>query len=205
MASFAGGGNTVKGVGTSFCADEDVVGVREAEKVAGLMEGQLFVAPAEDFAEIFFEKSTTKAETVELNTINYHLTERFSSAAAEILPTSALKNAVEVLAIAKVIAVLDVFAEATFGPAFGAVERFNVIFVGVGEGSELVKSHVDIRTNATLDLHGFFGTDEIGLAVEGINEADAFFGNVGETFFVGGVGDVAFFFHGDDFAKTGAK
>lgn len=100
---------------------------------------------------------------------------------------------------------LDVFAEATFGPAFGAVERFNVIFVGVGEGSELVKSHVDIRTNATLDLHGFFRTNKIGLAVGGVDEADAFFGNVGEAFFVGGVGDVAFFFHGDDFAEAGAE
>ena len=109
------------------------------------------------------------------------------------------------LAIAKVVAMFQVLAEAAFGPTFGASHGFNVIFVGVGEGSEFVERHVDVGADLALDLHRFFGANEIGLAVEGIGEVDACFGNVGEAFFVGGVSDAAFFFHGNDFAETGAE
>ena len=54
MAGFASGGDTVEGVGAHFSADEDVVGVGETEEMAGFVRGEFFVAPAEDFAEVFF-------------------------------------------------------------------------------------------------------------------------------------------------------
>ncbi len=99
----------------------------------------------------------------------------------------------------------EMFGEATLGPAFGALHRLDIIFVSVGEGSELVESHVNIGADATLDLHRFFRTDEVGLSVERIDETHASLCDVGEAFFVGGVGDAAFLFHRDDFAEAGAE
>lgn len=99
----------------------------------------------------------------------------------------------------------EVFGKTTLSPTFGALEGFNVIFVSVGQGSKFVKSHVDVGANLALNLHGFFGPDEVGLAVERVDEADAFFGDVGEALFVSGIGDVAPLFHGDDFAEAGAE
>lgn len=64
---------------------------------------------------------------------------------------------------------------------------------------------MNVGANLALNLHRFFGPDEVGLAVERIGETDAFFGDVGEALFVGGVGDAALFFHGDDFAEAGAE
>ncbi len=46
VASFAGRGNAIEGVGTHFCTDEDVVRMGETEEVAGLVKGQFFVTPA---------------------------------------------------------------------------------------------------------------------------------------------------------------
>ncbi len=109
------------------------------------------------------------------------------------------------LAVAEVVAVFNMFAEAALGPAFGALHGFDIIFVSVGEGSELVEGHVDVGADLALDLHGFFGADEIGLTGEGIEEIDAVFGDFCEAVFVGGVGNVAFFFHRDDFAEAGAE
>ena len=109
------------------------------------------------------------------------------------------------LAVAEVVAMFQMLAEAALGPAFGAGHGFNIIFISVSKGSKFIESHMNIRADLTLDAHRFFGADEIGLTVEGVGEVDAFFGDVGEAFFMGGVGDAAFFFHGDDFAETGAE
>ncbi len=39
MAGFAGGGDAVESVGAHFGADEDVVGMREPEEMAGFVFG----------------------------------------------------------------------------------------------------------------------------------------------------------------------
>lgn len=173
--------------------------------MAWLVEGKLLVAPAENFAEIFFEKGATESKAVELDAIDRHFTESLGGVAAQILPTPALQDTVKVLSKPEIIAVLEVFTKATFGPALSASESFNIVFVSVGKGSELVESHMDIGADATLDLHGLFGTDEIGLTVERINEADAFVSDVSETFIMSGIGNMAFFFHGDDFTEARTK
>jgi hypothetical protein len=54
MAGFAGGGDAVEGVSAHFGADENIVRMRKAEEVARFVYGEFLVAPAEDFAEIFF-------------------------------------------------------------------------------------------------------------------------------------------------------
>lgn len=81
MASFAHGGDAVKGIGAHFGADENVVGVGKAEEMTRFIGGEFFVAPPEDFAEIFFEKSATEAETIEANAVNLELSEVSGGAA----------------------------------------------------------------------------------------------------------------------------
>ena len=200
MAGFAGGGDAVKGVGAHFGTDEDVVGAGEAEEVTGFAYGEFFVAPTEDVAEVFFEEGAAESVAVKI-----HGAEGTGGTTAEIFPTAALEDAVEGLAVAEVVTVFLMFGEGALGPSFGASHGFYIIFISVGEAGELIKGHVDIGTDLTLDAHGFFGADEIGLAIKGVGEIYATFGDVGETFFMGGVCDGAFAFHGDDFAETGAE
>ena len=99
----------------------------------------------------------------------------------------------------------EVFSEATLGPALGATHGFNVIFISISKGSKFIKSHVNVGANAALDLHGFFGANEIGLAVEWVNEVDAFFGDMGKALIMGSVSDATFFFHGNNFAEARAE
>lgn len=201
VASFAHGGDAIESVGAHFGADENVVGMRKAEEVAWFGNREFFITPTENGTEIFFKKGTAEAETVEFDAVNLHFGEVLSGATAKILPPAALEHGVKVLAVAEVVAVFQVFTETAFGPTLGAFEGFDIVFVSVGERSEFIKSHVDVGADATLDLHGFFGADEVGLAIERVGKANAFFGDVGEALFMSGVGDAAFFFHGDDLAE----
>lgn len=70
MAGFAGGGHTVESVGAHFGTNENVVGMRQAEQVTRLICGKFLVAPAEDFTEVFFEKSATETITVKTDAVN---------------------------------------------------------------------------------------------------------------------------------------
>ncbi len=211
MAGFAGGGDAVEGVSAHFGADENIVRMGKAKEVARFVCGEFFVTPAEDCAEVFFQEGAAETKTVELGRSaggwvgDSHRTEGFRGRATEVFPAATLKDAVEMLTVAEVVAMFEMFAEAALGPAFGAGHGFNIIFISVSKGSKLIESHMNIRADLALDAHGFFGADEIGLTVEGVGEVDAFFGDVGEAFFMGGVGDAAFFFHGDDFTETGAE
>ena len=65
MAGFAGRGDAVEGVSAHFGADENVVRMGKAEEVARFVDGEFFVAPAEDFAEVFFQEGAAEAEAVE--------------------------------------------------------------------------------------------------------------------------------------------
>lgn len=205
MAGFTGGGDAVEGVSAHFGAYENIVRMGKTEEVARFVRGEFLVAPAEDCAEIFFQEGAAEAETIKLFAVDGHRAESFRGRATEVFPAAALEDAVEMLAVAEIVAMFKMLAEAALGPAFGAGHGFNIIFISVSKGSKLIESHMNIRADLALDAHGFFGADEIGLTVEGIGEVDAFFGDVGETFFVGGIGDAAFFFHGNDFAETGTE
>ena len=46
----AGGGDAVEGVHTVFDTDKDIIGLRDAQQVAGLVLGQFLGAPADDCA-----------------------------------------------------------------------------------------------------------------------------------------------------------
>lgn len=99
VAGFAHRGYAVEGVGTHFGANEDIVGMGKAEEMARLIRGKFFIAPAEDFAEIFFQEGATETEAIKTHAVNGHICEGFCGATAEIFPATALEDAVKILAI----------------------------------------------------------------------------------------------------------
>ena len=92
--------------------------------------------------------------------------------------------------------------EATFSPTFSAGESFHVIFITVGQRSELVEGHVNIGADTALDLHRFFWANKIRLTIERVTEINPIFSDMGEAFLVGGINYTTLALHRDDFAKA---
>lgn len=82
VAGFAGWGDAVESISAHFGTNENVIRMRKTEKVARFICGELFIAPAEDFAEVLFEESTAESKAIKSFTVDLDLAKGFGGSAA---------------------------------------------------------------------------------------------------------------------------
>ena len=194
---------------------EQVIRLRNAEQVAGLILRELLGNPADDRAEVLLLQRAADAEAAETTValrlrLRGQLHQPAGRLSAEILVLRALHHAPQRLRRAVRAQVREplVLRQATASPTVRARDGLLLVGAGIHQRGELVEREHNVRAQLVLDLHRHLRREAVLAAVDDATEIHAVLVHHGHTLFLL-LDDVrlaaAFCVHGQDFLVAHAE